>query len=274
MSVTGASLSPMSTRVWWLRRDLRVADHPALLAAADGGAVVPLFVLDPALWAAAGAPRQARLLASLRSLDADLRDRYAVSLVVRVGSPLTVVPALATEVGAVAVHVTAETTPYAVSYTHLDVYKRQSFRRPSRPTSRPPHPRGRRHRFRHWCRRVGSDPRQLPPRRRQTPTDRRPTVRRSTIEWTTSRRSATGWTTSRRSTRGGSLCPRSRPHQPRVRPMVRLRRRLALVVPQATEQCFQGGALSGVQPMKQSATGRHGHGHSSSQVPTLSLIHI
>ena len=102
----------MSTRVWWLRRDLRVADHPALLTAADGGAVVPLFVLDPALWAAAGAPRQARLLASLRSLDADLRDRYAVSLVVRVGSPLTVVPALATEVGAVAVHVTAETTPY------------------------------------------------------------------------------------------------------------------------------------------------------------------
>ena len=102
----------MSTRVWWLRRDLRVADHPALLAAADGGAVVPLFVLDPALWAAAGAPRQARLLASLRSLDADLRDRYAVSLVVRIGSPLTVVPALATEVGAVAVHVTAETTPY------------------------------------------------------------------------------------------------------------------------------------------------------------------
>ena len=50
--------------------------------------------------------------------------------------------------------------------------------------------------------------------------------------------------------------------------MVRLRRRLALVVPHATEQCFQGGALSGVQPMKQSATGRHGHGHSSSQVST------
>ncbi|MGB4809848.1 MAG: deoxyribodipyrimidine photo-lyase, partial [Candidatus Phosphoribacter baldrii] len=40
------------TSVWWARRDLRVADHPALLAAAaSGGHVVPLFVIDPAVWA-------------------------------------------------------------------------------------------------------------------------------------------------------------------------------------------------------------------------------
>ena len=32
----------------WFRRDLRLADNPALAAAARGGAVVPVFVLDPA----------------------------------------------------------------------------------------------------------------------------------------------------------------------------------------------------------------------------------
>ncbi|MEL6424959.1 MAG: deoxyribodipyrimidine photo-lyase, partial [Pseudomonadota bacterium] len=32
----------------WLRRDLRLADHPALQAAcADGGPVIPVFILDP-----------------------------------------------------------------------------------------------------------------------------------------------------------------------------------------------------------------------------------
>ena len=34
-------------RVVWLRRDLRLADHPALHAAGGGAAIVPLFVVDP-----------------------------------------------------------------------------------------------------------------------------------------------------------------------------------------------------------------------------------
>ena len=103
----------MTPSVWWLRRDLRVADHPALLAAAARGApVVPLFVLDPVLWASAGAARRHRLLASLHALDADLRNRYAVRLIVRHGHPEDVVPALADEIGASAVHITAESTPY------------------------------------------------------------------------------------------------------------------------------------------------------------------
>ncbi len=103
----------MITSVWWARRDLRLADNPALLAAAAvGGAVVPLFVLDPVLWASAGSARRARLLASLRSLDAELQARYAVPLVIRHGSPSVVVPSVAREVRACSVHVTAETTPY------------------------------------------------------------------------------------------------------------------------------------------------------------------
>ena len=96
----------------WLRRDLRLDDHPALLAAAQSGApVVPFFVVDPALWGPAAGPRQDRLAASLRALAGDLMDRYAVPLVIRHGAPQQVVPSLAGEVGATTLHVTAETTP-------------------------------------------------------------------------------------------------------------------------------------------------------------------
>jgi deoxyribodipyrimidine photolyase len=44
----------MSAAVLWFRRDLRLGDHPALLAAAADGPVVALFVLDdlgPGDWA-------------------------------------------------------------------------------------------------------------------------------------------------------------------------------------------------------------------------------
>jgi deoxyribodipyrimidine photo-lyase len=97
--------------VLWFRRDLRLGDQPALLAAMDAaadGAVLPLFVFDPALWEPAGPPRRAWLLRSLRSLDERLGDR----LVVRHGDPVTAVPALATEVGAGQVHVTADAGVY------------------------------------------------------------------------------------------------------------------------------------------------------------------
>ncbi|WP_309134918.1 deoxyribodipyrimidine photo-lyase [Cellulomonas sp.] len=99
--------------VLWFRRDLRLADHPALVAAveqarADGDEVVPLFVVDPRLWAVSGTPRLAYLAASLRALDASTGGR----LVVRHGRPAEVVPALVREVGAPAVHVSAATEPY------------------------------------------------------------------------------------------------------------------------------------------------------------------
>ncbi len=97
----------------WFRRDLRLADHPALVAAvaqarAEGGEVVPLFVVDPRLWSVSGAPRLAYLAASLRALDASLGGR----LLVRHGRPVDVVPDLVRELGASAVHVSAATEPY------------------------------------------------------------------------------------------------------------------------------------------------------------------
>jgi deoxyribodipyrimidine photo-lyase len=103
----------MGRHVLWFRRDLRLRDHPALVAAVEaagrtGGGVVPLFVLDPRLWDPAGPPRRAWLLRSLRALDQALDGR----LVIRRGDPRTEVPALAAEVRSDAVHVSADAGPY------------------------------------------------------------------------------------------------------------------------------------------------------------------
>jgi deoxyribodipyrimidine photo-lyase len=91
----------------WFRRDLRLGDHPALLAAAAAtDEVLPLFVLDPSLLDL-DVPRSRRLVASVAALDRDIGG----SLVVRSGDPADVVVRLAAEVGATEVHVTRETTP-------------------------------------------------------------------------------------------------------------------------------------------------------------------
>ncbi len=95
--------------VLWLRRDLRLGDHPALFTAAEeAGRVVPLFVVDPVLWTPSGAVRRACLVRSLQALDAAMDG----ALVVRTGDPEQVVAALAAEVGAERVHVSADAGPY------------------------------------------------------------------------------------------------------------------------------------------------------------------
>jgi deoxyribodipyrimidine photo-lyase len=100
------------TSLLWFRRDLRLSDHPALLAAVDaagaGGAVVPLFVVDPRLWGPAGTPRRQFLRDCLAALQEDLDG----ALVVRSGNPAEVVPALAREADAESVHVSADAGPY------------------------------------------------------------------------------------------------------------------------------------------------------------------
>jgi deoxyribodipyrimidine photo-lyase len=95
------------TTVMWFRRDLRLADHPALCAAAAADEVVGLFVVDPQLWDTAGPARRAWVAASVRALQ----DATDGALVVRVGDPAVVVPEVARSVGTRTVHVTAETTP-------------------------------------------------------------------------------------------------------------------------------------------------------------------
>jgi deoxyribodipyrimidine photo-lyase len=98
----------------WFRRDLRLADNPALLDACDvpdDGGTLPLFVLDPALWGPAGISRRWYLCESLRALDASLRQRHAGLSVVR-GDPVRQVVLAAQQVGASRVHVAADYGPY------------------------------------------------------------------------------------------------------------------------------------------------------------------
>jgi deoxyribodipyrimidine photo-lyase len=99
----------------WLRRDLRLADNPALDAAlASGRKVLPVFVLDAAsagAWAPGGASRW-WLHHSLAALRADLAARGA-PLVLRRGRYAEVIPALAAESGAVEVHAGLPTEPWS-----------------------------------------------------------------------------------------------------------------------------------------------------------------
>ncbi|MGE3810463.1 MAG: deoxyribodipyrimidine photo-lyase [Candidatus Nanopelagicales bacterium] len=102
--------------VLWFRRDLRRHDNPALLAALDAartdgdGEVLPLFVLDNALWTPSGDPRRAWLVRSLHALDSSLGS----ALVVRHGDPAVVVPEVAKALGARTVHIAADFGPYGV----------------------------------------------------------------------------------------------------------------------------------------------------------------
>ncbi len=98
------------TSVLWFRRDLRLGDNPALLAARDaaGDGVLPLFVLDDVLRKPSGAPRLAFLYRCLRELDDALGGR----LVVLRGRPEDVLPRAVRAIGASSVHVAADYGPY------------------------------------------------------------------------------------------------------------------------------------------------------------------
>jgi deoxyribodipyrimidine photo-lyase len=104
-----------TTALLWYRRDLRVADHPALtLAVREFDRVVAVFVLDDALLHGrfASTARTAFMLGCLRSLDEALRERGS-GLVVRRGRPEQELVALAAEAGAQAVLWTSDVAPYA-----------------------------------------------------------------------------------------------------------------------------------------------------------------
>ncbi len=97
--------------VVWFKRDLRVHDHTALLAAvASGAPVVPLYIFEPGYWAQ---PEHSRrqfdfVIDSLRELDAALEARGS-RLVVRTGHAVDVFSALHREYGLEAIHAHEET---------------------------------------------------------------------------------------------------------------------------------------------------------------------
>jgi len=105
----------MTTLVWF-RQDLRLADNPALHAAAERGPVVPVYVesfADEGEWAPGGASRW-WLHQSLSALARDLAHRGSRLLVAR-GSPLEVLIALARECGATAITWTRRYEPAVIA---------------------------------------------------------------------------------------------------------------------------------------------------------------
>lgn len=100
-------------QIVWLRRDLRMADQPALFAAANAGPVIPVYVLDDARAGdhAYGGASRWWLHHSLDSLTASLAKRHS-QIVLRRGDAPQILAALAHRTGAGAIHAIRHYEPW------------------------------------------------------------------------------------------------------------------------------------------------------------------
>ncbi len=102
----------MKRNIFWFRRDLRLADNPALLAAIEGSdEIIPVFILDEKLIKQTGTKRLAYLANSLRALDESLENR----LHVMVGDQVEVLQGLIARYGVSEVHISEEFEPYGAA---------------------------------------------------------------------------------------------------------------------------------------------------------------
>ena len=93
----------------WFRRDLRINDHPALLAAVESAEqVIPIFIFDKAQIKEAGAKLLAYMAQSLRSLDESLGN----NLHIIEGDQVEVLTALIKKYDVQEVHISAEYERY------------------------------------------------------------------------------------------------------------------------------------------------------------------
>jgi deoxyribodipyrimidine photo-lyase len=101
------------TVLLWLRQDLRLADQPALVAAAAQGAVIPVYVLDDegAGGFRPGGASRWWLHHSLAALDRELRARGS-RLILRRGPAAATLAALAKDSAASAVHAIRHHEPW------------------------------------------------------------------------------------------------------------------------------------------------------------------
>lgn len=107
----------MSSRapvIWWIRRDLRLADNPVLTAAVNSGApVLPVYILDEQE-AALGAAPKFRLGLGLECFAKAL-EKAGSRLILRRGAALAVLQDLIKETGAGAVHWSRLYDPQAIA---------------------------------------------------------------------------------------------------------------------------------------------------------------
>ncbi|GAB5446366.1 cryptochrome/photolyase family protein [Gymnodinialimonas sp.] len=90
------------TTIYWVRRDFRLSDNPALVAACAEGAVVPVFICDAVVEGHGAAPKW-RLGLGVEAFSDALR-AVGSRLILRRGDPLRVLRTLIAEVDAKAVH--------------------------------------------------------------------------------------------------------------------------------------------------------------------------
>ncbi len=97
-----------STSIFWFRRDLRINDNPALLAAiAESDEIVPVFILDPQQLERLGEKGKSYLAQSLQLLDESLDKKLHVIA----GDSLEVLKVLLKKYGATSVHIAAAYEP-------------------------------------------------------------------------------------------------------------------------------------------------------------------
>ena len=103
----------MSTRsIIWFRRDLRISDHPALVAAlSESDEIVPVFIIDSKLIERTGSNGLAYLAQSLQHLDASLDKKLQVIA----GQPIDVLKKLQEKYNAQSVHISAEYEPVSAA---------------------------------------------------------------------------------------------------------------------------------------------------------------
>ena len=102
----------MRRSLFWFRRDLRLSDNPALLAAIDEGEdVLALFIMDLDIAHRAGPYRNAFLSESLHSLDRSLGGKLAIIN----GEPVSVLHDVIGRYGITSVHASQDFAPYAVA---------------------------------------------------------------------------------------------------------------------------------------------------------------
>ena len=95
-------MSGQQPQIWWIRRDLRLADNRALIAAVAAGPVTPLFIRDASV-DALGAAAKWRLGAGLAKLEQALGEAGS-RLILRTGQAGAVLQDIIAETGAAGVH--------------------------------------------------------------------------------------------------------------------------------------------------------------------------
>ncbi len=103
----------MSISLWWIRRDLRLNNNPALQAAQISGyPVLPVFIMDDRLFKFPVNKRQRFLISGVVDLGNRLRQSGS-DLIIRRGDPLNELQKLFQETGAVRIFAEEDFTPFA-----------------------------------------------------------------------------------------------------------------------------------------------------------------